>query len=196
MDKQFITLKLSAIKPYPNNPRINDDAVQYVIKSIEECENLDPIEVDEDNVILSGHTRLKALKKLGYKQTECIRYTGLTDEQKRKYRLLANKTGEFAEWDMDLLRQELDDIIDIDMSEFGFDLVLDDNENTEKEKHAKLTDKFGVPPFSIFDTRQGYWQERKKAWKELGIKSEDGRDANTGANYRQRQAFSTQYYAK
>ena len=121
LTKEFVTLKLDEITPYENNPRINDDAVDDVIASIQQCENLDPIEIDENNVILSGHTRLKALKKLGYTETECLRYTGLTDKQKRKYRLLANKVAEKAKWDIELLPMELDDL-DFGGYDFDFDV--------------------------------------------------------------------------
>lgn len=126
MQKKFITLKLSDIHPYPNNPRINDTAVDDVIESIKQCGNCDPIEIDEDNIILSGHTRLKALQKLGYTETECVRYTGMTEEQKKKYRLLANKTGEKADWDIDLLEEELKGL-DFGDFDFGFasDIILE-----------------------------------------------------------------------
>lgn len=86
MQKEFVKLSVNDIHPYPNNPRINDEAVAYVVESMNQTGNLDPIEVDENNVILSGHTRLLALEQLGITETECIRYTGLTEEQKRKYR--------------------------------------------------------------------------------------------------------------
>lgn len=90
-----------------------------------------------------------------------------------------NKVGEIAEWDLDLLNFELDSI-DLDMSEFGFefddDLAPDEGEWSNDEPKGKLTDDFIVPPMSIFDTKQGYWQDRKRAWKELGLKSDDGRD--------------------
>ena len=118
--KQFLTLKLSEIKPYPNNPRINDEAVADVVASIEQCENLDPIEIDEKNVILSGHTRLKALKRLKYKETDVIKITGLNEQQKRKYRLLANKTGERALWDNEKLDFELEGL-DFGGFDFGFE---------------------------------------------------------------------------
>lgn len=120
INKQFKTMSIKDLIPYENNPRINDDAVNDVIASIEQCENLDPIEIDEDNVILSGHTRLKALKKLKYKETEVLQITGLTDEQKRKYRILANKTGERAEWDFNKLEIELADL-DFEGYDFDFD---------------------------------------------------------------------------
>lgn len=115
---EIVKLKINDIKPYKNNPRKNNEAVDAVVKSIEQCEYVAPIIVDENNVILAGHTRLKALKKLKYKEIECVVKKGLTDEQKRKYRLLDNKTNEIAEWDLELLEQELKDL------DFG-DLTLD-----------------------------------------------------------------------
>ena len=119
IQKTFQTLKLDEIIPYENNPRINDEAVADVVASIEQCENLDPIEIDENNVILSGHTRLKALYELGYEETEVVRYAGLTEEQKRKYRILANKTAEKASWDFGKLEIELDGL-DFKGFDFGF----------------------------------------------------------------------------
>ena len=119
MQKEFVKLSVDDIHPYPNNPRINEEAVAYVVESMNQTGNLDPIEVDEDNVILSGHTRLLALEQLGITETECVRYTGLTDEQKRKYRLLANKTAEVSTWDEELLNMELGDL-DFGDFDFGF----------------------------------------------------------------------------
>lgn len=110
-------IELSKIKPYEKNARKNDEAVEYVVKSIEQCEYVAPIILDENNVILAGHTRWKALKKLGYTEAECVIKEGLREEQKKKYRLLDNKTAEFAEWDFDLLKDELDglDFEDLDI---------------------------------------------------------------------------------
>ena len=125
IQKQFKTMQLSELIPYENNPRINDDAVNDVIASIEQCENLDPIEIDENNIILSGHTRLKALKRLEFDATEVIQITGLTEEQKRKYRILANKTGEAAQWDFSKLEIELEGL-DFDGYDFDFDGVADE----------------------------------------------------------------------
>lgn len=118
--KELLTLKLDDLIPYENNPRKNEIAVPDVVASIEQCTDLDPIEIDEDNVILSGHTRLKAMQELGYETADVIRYTGLTEEQKRKYRLLTNKTGERAEWDLNKLDIELAEL-DFDGYDFDFD---------------------------------------------------------------------------
>lgn len=123
MKKEFVTLNIDELIPYENNPRDNDDAVPGVVASMEQVANIDPIEVDENNVILSGHTRLRALKQLGYVETDVIRVTGLTEEQKRKYRILANKTQEKAEWDFDKLKEELEGL-DFDGFDFGFDFEI------------------------------------------------------------------------
>ena len=120
ISKEYITLPIGEIKPYENNPRINDDAVADVVESIKQCGELDPIEVDENNIILSGHTRLKAYNQLGYDKVSALRVTGLTEPQKRKYRLLTNKTGEVAAWDFDKLSLELEGL-DFDGFDFGFE---------------------------------------------------------------------------
>lgn len=130
--KEFVTLPLDAIIPYEKNPRINDDAVADTMESIKQCENLDPIEIDEKNVILSGHTRLKALKKLGYTVTECVRYSGLSEDRKKKYRILANKVAEKSKWDIDLLAGELEGL-DFDGFDFGFDVDLNQCEEDPVE---------------------------------------------------------------
>ena len=148
MQKEFVTLKLSDIHPYQNNPRINDDAVDDVMESIKQCENLDPIEIDEDNVVLAGHTRLKALQKLKYKETECIRYSGLTEDQKRKYRILSNRTGEKAEWDFDKLKEELESL---DFGDFDLGFEFDEEEEPKEIDENPFDDiekeeiHYGVP---------------------------------------------------
>jgi ParB family chromosome partitioning protein len=108
--------------PYENNPRRNDDAVEDVANSIREFGFKNPILLDENNVIIAGHTRLKAAKKLGINKVPCIYCNDLTEEQVKAFRLADNKTAEKAGWDFDMLNEELKDINDIDMSEFGFDL--------------------------------------------------------------------------
>lgn len=128
--------KIKDIKPYERNARKNDQAVEAVVKSIEQCSYIAPIVVDENCVILAGHTRWKAMKKLGRTECECIVKSGLTEDQKKKYRLLDNKTNELAEWDFDLLADELDGL------DFG-DLQLDWGVDAEEEKEV-VEDDFDV----------------------------------------------------
>lgn len=133
MNKELVRMKLADLVPYENNPRHNEAAVDATIASMQQCGNIDPIEVDENNVILSGHTRRLALLKMGYEESDVIRVTGLNEHQKKKYRLLANKTNEFAGWDFNKLEEELDGL-DFEGFDFGFDLPggadEDDKTNT------------------------------------------------------------------
>lgn len=111
------TLKVSEIVPYENNPRKNDKAVKAVAESIRQCTYLAPIVVDEKKVILAGDTRYKAIKSIGYEEVQVLVVTGLTEEQKKKYRILDNKTGEKATWDLMKLEKELDGL---DLEGFDF----------------------------------------------------------------------------
>lgn len=120
--QQMVYLPLKDIKPYENNPRKNDQAVDKVASSLEAFGAQSPIIVDKNHVIIAGHTRYKAAKKLGWDEFPCVVAEALSDEQARAYRMADNKTGEFADWDDDKLDEELAKILDIDMGAFGFDL--------------------------------------------------------------------------
>lgn len=165
VEKEFVRVSISDLIPYDNNPRKNDNAVPDVAESIKQCGDLDPIEIDENNVILAGHTRLMALMEQGFTETDVIRYTGLTEEQKKKYRILSNKTGEKALWDFDALAEELEGL-DFDDYDFGFDLDDYSFENGGDIEPRELSDDFIIPPFDIFDARSKRWLERKKIWAE------------------------------
>ena len=128
------TISINQIKPYENNPRNNDDAVDAVANSIKEFGWQQPIVVDNDRVIIAGHTRYKAAKQLKLKEVPIVVADKLTKEQVNAYRLADNKVGELADWDKDLLDQELNDILDIDMSEFGFDLDTDIDDQLEADE--------------------------------------------------------------
>lgn len=134
------SVPIADIVPYENNPRINDGAVEAVMESIEQCGYCAPIVVDENMVILAGHTRLKAVARLGWENVQVAVIDGMTADQKRKYRLLDNKTNELAVWDFGKLDQELEGI-DFDGFDFGFpdlnnidiDSLFTDAEHKEKE---------------------------------------------------------------
>lgn len=121
--------------PYENNPRLNDGAVDAVAASIKEFGFQVPIVIDKRNVIVAGHTRLKAAEKLGLSEVPCIRADELTDEQVKAFRLADNKVSEFALWDNEKLNVELSELaeFDIDMSQFGFDLDVDPVEIEEDD---------------------------------------------------------------
>lgn len=114
---ELIKVNIRDLKPYANNPRYNDEAVEPLEESIDQVGYITPIVVDENNEILAGHTRWKALDNLGEEDIDVVVVRGLTDEQKRKFRLLDNKTAEIASWDMDKLLTELEDL---DFGDFDF----------------------------------------------------------------------------
>ncbi len=125
-------MPIGSVKPYENNPRRNDDAVDAVANSIREFGFKSPIIVDRNLVIIAGHTRLKAAKALGMKEVPVVIASDLSEEQARALRLADNKTGELAEWDLDLLQEELDALEDdFDMELFGFDDLGIDNIDVE-----------------------------------------------------------------
>lgn len=137
---QIIEKSITEITPYEKNPRKNDEAVEYVANSIKEFGFKVPIVIDKNGVIVAGHTRYKAAQVLGIEKLPCIIADDLTEEQIKAFRIADNKVGELAEWDFDLLDEEIDGIFDIDMSEFGFDSDFEEKEEIKKEE--------GEVPFS------------------------------------------------
>lgn len=144
---EIITKKIDELIPYEKNPRKNDEAVDYVANSINEFGFKVPIVIDKDNVIIAGHTRYKASKKLKLKEVPCIVADDLTEEQVKAFRLADNKVSEVAEWDMTLLGEELLDIEDLDMTDFGFELF--DEEEAEDEEDNPYTAKINIPQYEI-----------------------------------------------
>lgn len=111
---------INDIREYENNPRNNDKAVQPVINSIKKFGYVSPIIVDEDGVILAGHTRIQALRSMGAEEVEVIVISGLTEEERKSYRIADNRTREFAGWDGNLLQVEMREINADDWEQFGF----------------------------------------------------------------------------
>lgn len=122
---------IDEIKPYEKNPRKNEDSVKFVANSIKEFGFKVPIVIDADKVIVAGHTRWKAAKLLGLEKVPCIMADDLSPAQIKAFRLADNKVGEFSQWDMDLLGDELKDLGDVfDMGDFGFFDPMDDDAPT------------------------------------------------------------------
>lgn len=174
---KIIGINIDDLTHYENNAKIHtEEQIEQIKSSILKFGNNDPIGIWGDkNIIVEGHGRAIALKELGYEKVECIRLDHLTDEERRAYTLIHNKTTMNTNFDFSKLEEELMNIQDIDMSEFEFDFPsFEDEEIIEEPK--SVAEEFIIPPFSVFDTRQGYWQDRKRMWKSIGIKSECGRD--------------------
>ena len=131
---EIIKIKITDLKPYEKNAKIHtEEQIEQIIKSIEQFGMNDPIAVwGKNNVIVEGHGRLEALKKLGYEEVECIRLDHLTDEERKAYTLAHNKLTMNTDFDFDLLSSELDDIEEIDMSNFGFAVDIIDWESVDE----------------------------------------------------------------
>lgn len=167
------TVKITEVKNNPNNPRvIKDDKFTKLVNSIKEFPKMleiRPIVVNDDMIVLGGNMRLKACKEAGLKEVPIIKASELTEYEQRQFIIKDNVSG--GEWDWEMLANEWDSE---QLEDWGLDVPLFDTEinnigveNNEIEAHAKLTDTFIVPPFTILDTRQGYWNERKSYWKTL-----------------------------
>lgn len=123
VNMNIVEKRLDELQPYENNPRKNDNAVPYVAKSIEKYGFKNPIIIDKNGVIVAGHTRYLASIELGLDKVPCIIADDLTEEQIKEFRLVDNKTSEFAGWDFDMLADELQEL-DFDF-DFQFPEVSD-----------------------------------------------------------------------
>lgn len=160
-------LDIKSIKAYSKNPRKNDAAVDAVAASIREFGWKQPLVIDPSTMeIVAGHTRYKAAKKLGFKTVPCVMADDLTAEQIKAYRLADNKTADLAEWDFDLLGDELGDIEDIDMTEFGFEFDSELDESEVIEDEVPEVDEENEPITKLGDVWQlGRWVYCKKCGK-------------------------------
>lgn len=143
----IIEMNVEELIPYENNPRKNEEAVDKVALSISAFGFKVPIVIDANNVIVTGHTRLKAAKKLGIKSVPCIKADDLTDEQIKAFRLADNKVAEFSQWDEEKLMQELELLGEVDMSLYGF--AFPEDEEGEEEDDNTYTDKTNIPQYEI-----------------------------------------------
>lgn len=115
-------ISLIDLTPYEKNPRKNEKAINAVAASIREFGFKQPLVIDENKVIVAGHTRALAAKKLGISTVPCLIASDLTEDQIKAYRIIDNKTAELAEWDSELLSEELE-TIELDLNQFELDLI-------------------------------------------------------------------------
>lgn len=138
-------IPLSEITEYENNAKEHPrEQIEQIKKSIQEFGNNDPIAVDENNVIIEGHGRYRALKELGYNEVPAIRLSHMSEEEKKAYILVHNQLTMNTGFDIDILESELDSIFDIDMSDFGFEIDGFDfgDEQSDSEKEREKDDDF------------------------------------------------------
>ena len=190
----YKTANTADLVPYARNSRTHSPAqIDKIAASIREFGFLNPIITDGQNGIVAGHGRVLAAQKLGLETLPTIDAAHLTEAQRRAYVIADNRLALDAGWDDEMLRVELKDLgaVDFDLTLTGFDLdelanlfdtgSLDgeEGEGDNEGSTASLADKFGIAPFSVLNAREGWWQNRKRAWLAIGIKSELGRDADS-----------------
>lgn len=176
-------IPIEELVPYENNAKSHTrEQIAAVEASIREFGFRAPCIVwrndDGRPEVVAGHARITAAKNLGLKRVPCVSCDDLTDAQRRALTLADNQTTVMTGWDESMLAYELDVLSqDFDMSDFGFECDLSDciADAPDDEPSASLSERFGVPPFSVLDARKGEWGERKRAWLALGIRSELGR---------------------
>ena len=165
--------------PSARNARLHSDAqVTQIAASMQRFGWTMPLLVDENDEIIAGHGRILSAKRLGYKSAPVMVAVGWSEPEKRAYRIADNALTDASDWDAEKLRIEIGDLkaLEFDLPLLGFsDAALDDILNPGMLPKQSLLDKFLAAPFSVLDARPGWWQDRKRAWLALGIKSELGR---------------------
>lgn len=185
----------ATLNPYDNNSNVHTpEQVAGIAASIERFGFTNALLIDENGTLIAGHGRLLAAQSLGLEEVPCVVLAHLTEAERRAYVIADNQLAKKATWDVEMLAAELDYLSgqDFDLSLTGFDMVdidailrgdafLPDSsapaahtgvsqpfpEKYQNSGDRPLLRKFGVPPFSVFDCRQGYWQDRKRAWLAL-----------------------------
>lgn len=157
---KIIEKKINEIIPYINNPRNNENAIDKVASSIKEFGFKVPIVIDKDNIVVTGHTRLLASKKLGLEAVPCIIADDLTEAQIKAFRIADNKVSEYAEWDEELLKLELEQLgeMDFDLELTGFNLDdLDFVNEDEQQEYDEGNDIIEEPPVVPYSRRGDIW---------------------------------------
>lgn len=184
---------IDSLVPYAKNARTHSEAqIEQICALMREFGFTIPVLVDEKGEIIAGHGRILAAKRIGYESVPVMVARGWTQRQIKAYRLADNQVALNAAWDVKLLAAELEDLVGLE-SLIGFgegelEAIMRGDETrplpTQEEARATLAERFGLPPFSVLNAREGRWQDRKRAWLALGIESELGRgdpdDKRTG----------------
>ena len=150
MNLKIEYLSIDDIKPYENNAKLHpEEQIEQIKKSIQEFGMNDPIAIDKDGIIVEGHGRLLACKELGFKEIPIIRLDHLNEEQRKAYTLIHNKLTMNSDFDIDVLSNELDDILNINMPDFGFNLDDIEFEIDEGNDENPYTTVINIPQYEI-----------------------------------------------
>lgn len=185
--------KVDDLRPYKRNPKTHpSEQISALVAMIKEFGFTEPLLIDEEDMILAGHGRTLAAKELGFDELPVVIMRGLTDSQKRALVIADNRSNEMGGWNNELLLLELNELkmLEYPLELTGFsstDLVSfvaqqSEQEAVRQQNVGSLSDRFGIPPFSILNAREGWWQNRKRGWLAIGIQSELGRGAPTGGS--------------
>ena len=189
--------KIKELIPYCNNSRTHsEEQVLQIASSIKEFGFTNPVLIDDQGGIIAGHGRIMAAQKLKMDEVPTITLSDLSEAQKKAYIIADNKLALNSGWDDDLLKIELEQLkeLDFDLSLIGFSddelalLMLDEDDPTSSDgepSNGSLADRFLIPPFTVLNAREGWWQDRKRTWMGLGIDAEinpAGRDVGLTHN--------------
>jgi ParB-like nuclease domain len=178
---------VSDLIPYAMNARTHSsEQISQLAESIRQWGWTMPVLVDESDVLIAGHGRVMAAQRLGITEVPAMVARGWTDAQIRAYRIADNQLALNAAWDKPLLGAELAALMGdgFDLGSIGFSqdeistLLEGGGESGEGKTNGSLAARFLIPPFSVLNAREGWWQERKRLWLAIGIKSELGRGEN------------------
>ena len=181
---------IGKLVPYAKNPRLHSqDQVEQIARSMQQFGQAQLVVVDEQGEIIAGHGRVLAAEHLGWSSVMVGVAIGWSAEQKRAYRIADNQLALNAAWDQSLLKMEIQELhlADFDLPVLGFpELEVveflsglgDGTQAASVDPDKTLSERFGVVPFSVLNAREGWWQDRKRAWIALGIQSELGRGEN------------------
>lgn len=182
---KIIYKSLDELTPYEDNPRHNEQAIDGVANSIDNFGFKVPIVIDKDDVIVCGHTRYLASQQLGLDKVPCVVADDLTEEQIKAYRLVDNKVAELSEWDFSLLDKELAELENIDMSQFGFDELIDELGYEEKFSLPDEKSNYSQITFQLSQEQLSHIKKiienTKKDYKEVLSEYEED-NPNTNGN--------------